>query len=507
MSDAPENAWRCSVCGYVHRGVEPPEWCPVCGSPSSEYEAYTEPPVTPKATVHRERCLNCSYMHMGSEPPEICPICASSADCFEPVDERDEIVEAGGRVAKVVVVGAGIAGVSAVESLRRAAPNADITLISKEHHLPYYRLNLTRYLAGEIGEHDLPIHPQSWYDEEKIELLSGMEIDNLSLKDREVELLDGSKVAYEKLILTIGAHPFIPPFPGAHMEGVNSLRTVEDAKSILEASQSGKTCVCIGGGLLGIETAGALARNGTDVTLLEGHEWLMPRQLNRKAAELLAEHVAATGIKLQTEARTKEIVGDERVAGVLLEDGNTIPAEVVIIATGIRPNSYLARRAGLNVNKGVIVDNLLTTSHPDVFAAGDVAEHRGQLYGTWAPSQYQGSIAGMNAAGGAVEFGGIPRSNALKVLSLELVSIGQFEPEDGSYSVIEDHADGRYIRFVFWDSHLVGGILLGDASLSGAIKKAVEGDTDFSGLLRNRPKATEVCEYLAERVDTKISGR
>jgi len=279
---------------------------------------------------------------------------------------------------------------------------------------------------------------------------------------------------------------------------VTSLRTVEDARCILGALGDGVRCVCVGGGLLGLETAGALARRGADVTLLEGHEWLMPRQLNRTAGERLARHVDQMGIGLRTRARTKEIVGDERVAGVMLEDGATVPADLVVIATGVRPNSHLARRAGLEVSKGVVVDNHLVSSHPNVLAAGDVAEHRGALYGTWGPSQFQGNIAGLSAAGVAAEFGGIPRSNTLKVLGLDLLSIGQVRPEDGSFDVIEAETDPRYLRFVFHDGRLVGAILLGDTSIAGPLKKAIEGGADFSGLLRQHPTARDVAEHLGE---------
>jgi nitrite reductase (NADH) large subunit len=252
--------------------------------------------------------------------------------------------------------------------------------------------------------------------------------------------------------------------------------------------------------LLGLETAGALARQGAKVTVLEGYGWLLPRQLNRTAGEILAGHVQSSGIKLRTKARTQEILGDERVRGVLLEDNSTIETELLVVATGIRSNSYLARTAGLDVNQGVVVDNMLKTSHPDVFAAGDVAEHHGFVYGTWAPAQYQGSIAGMNAAGADVEFGGIPRSNALKVLQLELFSIGQIEPEDGSYEAIDKESDGHYFRFVFHDSHLVGAILLGDEKLATPTKKAVENKYDFSGLLAKHPDADDVMNFLAGEV-------
>ena len=244
--------------------------------------------------------------------------------------------------------------------------------------------------------------------------------------------------------LAAGANPFIPPIPGSDREGVTSLRTVQDADYLLGACEAGARCVCIGGGILGLETAGALARRGAKVTLLEGHGWLLPRQLNQRAGEILGDHVCRIGITLRNKAVTREILGDGRVHGVLLEDGSTIPADLVVIATGIRANSSLAQQAGLEVKHGVVVNNHLTTSHPDVLAAGDVAEHKGVVYGLWTASQAQGTIAGRNLAGASAEFGGLPRSNTLKVLGLDMFSIGQIMPEDASFQVI-DQETGRPI--------------------------------------------------------------
>ena len=497
VSDSDNKAWRCNVCGYIHHGPEPPDMCPICGSPRDAFEAHI-PEVKP-VVAHKTltwRCLNCNYVHSGSEPPEICPVCGAPQDCFEPLSDTAEKIARVEKAGKVVVVGAGIAGLAAVEAIRVASPDTDVTLISKEKQPPYYRLNLTRYLAGEISEAELSIKPKNWFEENRIELLLDDEVSKLNLTGKTLELNKNEIVSFDKLILTVGAHPFMPPFPGAYRDGVVNLRTLTDAKEILKSDLTGMKCTCIGGGLLGLETAGALARQGAQVTVLEGHGWLLPRQLNQSAGEILAGHVEGSGIKLHTKARTQEILGDERVRGVLLEDQSTIDTDLLVVATGIRSNSYLARTAGLDVNQGVVVDNLLKTSHPDVFAAGDVAEHHGCVYGTWAPAQYQGSIAGMNAAGAKAEFGGIPRSNALKVLQLELFSIGQIEPVDGSYDTVEKQTDEQYFRFVFHDSHLVGAILLGDAKLATRVKKAVEGRHDFSGLLAKHPTTGDVLDFL-----------
>jgi nitrite reductase (NADH) large subunit len=427
--------------------------------------------------------LNCNYIHDGPEAPEICPVCAAARDRFEAIAEESQTAGEGSFAGRLVVIGAGIAGISAIEAFRNSTSGGTVTLVSREPDLPYYRLNLTRYLAGEIPETDLPIHQSDWYSRRNIDLQLGADVAEIRLEEQSVRLRDNTVVPYDKLIVTMGAHPFMPPIPGARREGLISVRTVRDAKWILEFLQPGMRCVVIGGGLLGLETAGALAARNADVTLLESYDWLMPRQLNRRAGEILQSHVERLGVEVRKNARSKDILGGERVAGVGLEDGDTVPADLVIVATGVRPNSHLARRVGLVVNKGVVVDNQLTSSHPAVYAAGDVAEHQGVLYGNWSASQFQGGIAGMNAAGASAQFGGIPRANTLKVLGLDLLSIGQFEPEDGSFQVLETQRDAAYYRFVFRDEHLLGSVLVGDTSLAGPVKTAVESRTDFSSSL------------------------
>ena len=446
------------------------------------------------------RCLVCGFVHRGTEPPASCPVCGAGREDFEPVEEDSPssgdsnapAVKAPG----VVVIGAGIAGIAAVESLRAAAPEAEITLVSAETELPYYRLNLTRYLAGEVQRESLPIHPADWYQERNIRLLLGEEVRGLDLEGHAVELGNGKRIAFDKLLLAAGAHPFIPPIPGSDRERVTTLRTVEDADYLLKASACGARCVCIGGGILGLETAGALARRGAKVTLLESHGWLLPRQLNERAGEILGDHARRMGIALRNKAKTREILGEAGASGVLLEDGSTIPADLVVIATGVRANSTLAQEAGLEVQRGGVGERRLATSHPDVLAAGDVAEHEGVVYGLWNASQAQGTIAGKNLVGEGAEFGGLPRSNTLKVLGLDMFSIGRIMPEDAGFRVFEQEAESGYARFVFHESLLVGAILLGDMRLMPAAKRAVEDKRDCSSLLRGPATAEAVIEYF-----------
>ncbi len=499
MSDNSTSAWKCGVCGFVHRDSEPPPECPVCGAPGEVFDAYAES-IPEKKTAPRSdqwRCLVCGYPHHGERPPDQCPVCGTPATKFEAVaGGAEKAASTSGAREEIVVIGGGAAGIAAVEAIRRTSANANITLLSKEPHPPYYRLNLTRLLAGEITETALPIHPENWYRENEIDLALGAEVSAISLDNGRIRLKNGETAAYDKLVLTAGAHPFTPPIPGVRMEGVTTLRSLEDVRTINHEARGAESIVVIGGGILGLEIAGALAGRSQNITVLEGFDWLMPRQLNRKAASLLQDHLRGLGVDLKTGVMVDELVGDERVAGVLLKNGETVPGDLVIMAAGVRSNSHLARTAGLRVNQGVIVDDFLQTSAPNVYAAGDVAEHAGVIYGLWSSAQFQGSIAGMNAGGDHVEFGGIPRSNSIKVLDVDLLSIGKFEPEDGSYLSVEKEADGSYMLFLFRDAHLVGSILYGDASIGGQVKKVIEEGIDMSAPLKKGASAEEIREYI-----------
>ncbi|MBT0663603.1 FAD-dependent oxidoreductase [Geobacter pelophilus] len=486
-----DTRWCCTVCGYIHEGNTPPDCCPVCGATPDLFEPSAPAPAPVRTAPRRWRCINCDYVHDCDTPPECCPVCGVGPDQFEPVVEEERGSFAGRMSGAIVIIGGGIAGLSAAEAARSAAPNADITIICQENDLPYYRLNLTRYLAGEITISDLPVHPEAWYAEQRITILNGAEVTAVDRAAKTVSLKRHDSMHYDKLILAMGAHPSIPPIPGADRNNVVTLRTCRDAETILQQSQANSSCVIIGGGVLGLEAAAALARRKVQVTLVEGFDWLLPRQLNKAAGERLAEEAIALGITLICGARIKELKGDAHVRSVVLESGESIPADLVLVAAGVRSNSYLARMAGLDVNCGVVVDQHLRTSDPDIYAAGDLAEHLGTVYGTWAPSQFQGTIAGMNAAGGDALFAGIPRSNSIKVLGVDLFSIGMVHPDDASYLTFEEEG-AHYQQFIFRDSLLVGAILFGDTSIAPALKKLIEKNDSCAELLAGAGDARDI---------------
>ncbi len=491
-------SWRCEVCGYIHQGDTPPEYCPVCGAAAGDFSSYGEPaPAAPQKAADRWRCMICNFIHEGPQPPAHCPLCGAEANQFEAYAEQDAPDSTAGAPQKVVIIGGGIAGVSAAESIRKHSAESEITLISAEPRLPYYRLNLTRYLAGEVETGELTIHPAAWYAENRIELLAGVRAEAIATEARTVALDSGKTLSYDRLILAAGAHPFVPPVQGCNLDGVHTLRTITDAERIMGEVRKGMACLCIGGGILGMETAGALAKRGVAVTLLESHEWLMPRQLNRAAATRMEAHLSTLGITLRKSAFTRELIGNNgRIAGVALDSGEVIPCELAVLCTGVRPNTALARKAGLEVECGIVVDNHLRTSDPSVFAAGDIAEHNGVVYGIWGPSQYQGAIAGLNALECVNLFGGVPRSNTIKVLGIEMLSIGEFTPPDGGYRVIEEQDDDNFRHFVFHDGRMTGAILLGSIEPAARIKRAIEAKKDFSGILAGSPKCADIIAAL-----------
>ncbi len=398
----------------------------------------------------------------------------------------------------IVIVGAGVAGVNAAQAARKTSPSSRITLISKERHLPYYRINLTRYIAGEIRADGLNLHPPEWYRSNGITLLLGKEMCSIDQSNKQLRLRGGEKLEYDRLIVTTGAHCFVPPIPGVHRENVVSFRTKDDADYIVEKCKSSENVIVIGGGTLGLEAAGAIAQSTScTVTVIESCRWLIPRQLNETAAHFLQRYITSLGINLIIDKQIKKIAGDECVRGVQLTDGTTVPADLVIIATGICSNTYLPATAGLAVSNGVVVDDYLRSSQKDIFAAGDVVEHEGIRYGLWVPAQQQGKVAGANAAGGETLFTNYPPSNMLKVLGYTMLSIGCIDDGNGTLQKIEKQAgDDRYYYLVFNHKRIVGAILMGKNPYSSHVKRTVEKEVDCSEILEKTTDAEEILEFL-----------
>lgn len=380
---------------------------------------------------------------------------------------------------RVIIVGAGIAGVSAAEALRRQDRDVEILLLSDEREIPYYRLSLTRYLSGELQRENLFLHPEKWYQEKNIDLRINTAVNRVNTVEQYVELNDGSKITWSRLIFCTGATPFIPPIPGFKKKGVMAVRTLADADQLLERLRDRESCICIGGGVLGLEVAEAIAGLGVKVKLYEVAPWLMPRQLNPRAAGLLKKQVESLGIQVTEGASIKEFIGDDKCEGIRLADGETVSSDLVIVTAGIKPESNLAKGAGITVNRGIAANDRMATSMDSIWTAGDCAEHHAVLYGLWNAAQIQGKVAGASAAGAETPFEEIPLSVVLKVIGIDLFSIGEFIPKDDTYKAFEVERDDRYYLFVTHDGYLAGSIIVGDRAMSHRVKMAVDKHHSF----------------------------
>jgi nitrite reductase (NADH) large subunit len=389
---------------------------------------------------------------------------------------------------EVVIIGGGIAALSAAEEIRKHTPNIKVTMISKENHLPYYRLNLSRYMAGEVGKKNLTVKPETWFGKNDITYLVG-NVESINTETKTIELDNGEIKAYDKLIIATGAYPFVPPIEGNKLKNVFTVRTIEDVDNILEVLKNVDKCVCIGGGILGLEIAGAIAKTGVKVTVLEGADWLMPRQLNKKGAEVLKSFLSKLGIEAIEKANIKEIIGTESCEGVRLQSGEVFETKLVTVTTGVRPEISLAQNAGLETGRGLVVNDMMQTSDESIFAAGDVAEHKGIVYGIWNAAQQQGKVAGLNAAGVDSSFGGIPASNVLKVLGLDMFSIGQVNPFEEGYVEFDKETDDGYCLFVLREGKILGGLTIGFKEISLKLKQAIEKSIDFSDSVYNNADA------------------
>ena len=358
---------------------------------------------------------------------------------------------------------------SAAAAAREVNDAAEITLISEEQYYPYYRLKLSEYLSGELDEESLLLHPAYWYEERKIKVILGKKVTGARLEARELTLLDGTVVPFDQLVLTTGSYAFKPPVPGGELSGVYTLRNLEDLKAIRERSENAKKAVVIGGGVLGLEVAYYLGQKGLEVGVVEHNDRLLPRQVDEEGSEILAKAARDAGVELYLNKDLDRIEGLGEISKILFKDGSSLPADLLVFSTGVRPYLEVANMLSLGVNRGIIVNKYMETSRANIYAAGDVAEYEGQMPGIWPVAMEQGKIAGANAAGASKIYTPIPPQNVLKVFGKTVFSIGTVSGE-GISSRREDRGD-NFLKYYYKDEKLVGALLIGDVKLVNEVRK------------------------------------
>jgi nitrite reductase (NADH) large subunit len=371
-----------------------------------------------------------------------------------------------------LIVGNGVAGTTAAEHIRKHDSEGNITIATDENIPFYYRIRLNEYVSGELDEKALIVKGEDWYKDQRIDLKLSVPITGAVPQEKTVITENNQRLSYDCLLIATGSHSFVPPIKGSEKQGVFALRSIRNARDISAWAGDIQDVVLIGGGLLGLEAGKALRNLGKQVTVVEFFPRLLPRQLDVDGAERLRAIMEEMGFSFRLGAKTEEIKGDERVSGVVLEGGETLSANMVIISAGVRPNMELADPMGLDHDKGIIVDEHLCTTQPDIYAAGDVAEFRGMPYGIWPAAMEQGKIAGTNMAGGNVIYEGTTMANTLKVVGVDLASAGNIDAENTFQSsvVIDDRI---YKKIVLDDNQIIGCIMLGDTKGFNKITKAM----------------------------------
>lgn len=373
---------------------------------------------------------------------------------------------------KLVMVGNGMAGVRAIEELHKLAPDLyDITVFGAEPHPNYNRILLSPVLAGEQTLDEIVLNDWAWYTDNGIKLHAGWKVTEIDRVQRTVsaENEQGEKltVAYDRLVMATGSNPFILPLPGKDLQGVLAYRDIADTQAMIDAATQYTHAVVIGGGLLGLEAANGLMKRGMHVTVVHASEWLMERQLDKVAAQMLQASLEARGMHFRMSAQTAALLGNDsgRVSQLEFKDGTQLNADLVVMAVGIRPNTALAEKMGLHVNRGIVVsDTLQTVTDPRIWAVGECAAHRGIAYGLVAPLFEQGKVLANHLAEfGIGRYTGSLTSTKLKVTGIDLFSAGDFMGGDGFEEIVmSDPAGGIYKKLVLKGDQLVGACLYGD---------------------------------------------
>lgn len=371
---------------------------------------------------------------------------------------------------QILIVGSGIAGLSAAKAARSQDPEASIIMFGLENQLPYYRLRLCEYIGKPIDFSGLKVSSEEWFDKNRVQIELSSKVTEIDTRDKQIRVND-KVYHYDRLILTTGSTPVMPPFEGKELSGIHTIWTLEDTTGINKSLQNAKKVVVIGGGLLGLEAAYKIAEMGINVTLIEGMPRLLPKQLDEDGSEIFKNKVQSLGISVLCGQSVAGFEGDHsgHVRQVYMADGTRLEADVVIVAVGVIPNTEIFRESGISMDRFVNVNEKMETSIQDIYAAGDVASINGRWFGQWAVALKQGQVAGTNAAGGNTVYKVADLPYILATMETRVVCSGdlgilQADSNEVTYEIDQkiDKENHNYSRLVFRNGLFVGYILVGE---------------------------------------------
>lgn len=442
--------WKCMVCGQVFEGDEPPVPCPICGAGVEAFELVE----TPGPSLWR--CTVCGQVFEGEKPPVPCPVCGAGEAAFERVeiaqtDYRQDTDD------RFLLIGGGVAALEAAKAIRKRNATATITIISGENHHPYNRPALSDVLADGLSFANLVLEEPGYYDENTITVLTGALAKTIHTGAKEVELENGDRLPYTKLLIATGARPFNPIKSGAGAIPVKVLRCYDDAEELARNAR-GHRLVLVGGGILGLEAALALREIGCAVTVVELADRLLPLQADETASALLQQKLEALGIGVLTGIS----VASATEAGVVLSDGSEMAADMVLASLGVRSEVSLAIGPGLELGRGIVVDEFMHTSHSDIWAAGDCAEFNGKVVALVGAATSMGAVAGASMAGDeATPYTPFVPATALEFSGFSLFSVGDVNGKADETVTAQNNQTGAYKRLSFRKQVLTGALFVG----------------------------------------------
>ena len=441
-----------------------------------------ENPKKKSAKTTLVKCLVCGEIFDSSL--EVCPVCGVGKENFVPVEAEDTGYRRDTQ-SLYAIIGGGAAGLNAAKAIRERDKTGSIYMLSNEAYPAYNRPMLTKSLVAGLDAEQIAVQEASWYEENNVCLLLGKNVVSIDTEKKEIHTDDGAKFKYTKLIYALGSECFIPPIQGADQPEVIAIRRLSDTQKVTELLPQTKEAVVIGGGVLGLEAAWELKKARCKVTVLELAPRLMGRQLDEGAGEMIKAVSEAQGITIHTGVQIEAIEGDGHVTGVRLGDGRVFPAQLVIVSCGVRANVAVAKAAGIETDRAVVVNSRMETSAADVYACGDCAQYQGINYAIWPQAVEEGKTAGANAAGETLEYTGVPAALTFHGMNTALFAIG----DNGSnpdlvYRTVEfkDMARKQYEKYYFRNNRLCGAILIGDVSRMGEMTEAVEKRASFGEL-------------------------
>jgi len=436
------------------------------------------------STVKRWKCIVCGEEFDGARPPEICPACGASADQFIEVSE-DVISFSSDKKEKFLIIGNGAAGYYAADAIRKRNKECEITIVSNEPQLTYYRPSISDGISEDLKDDTFYLSPKEWYVDNNITLNLGVQVQSLKPEEKQILLQDGKTIGYDKLILANGSRNNILPINGVDKKGVFTLRNLKDLEDIKTKMKTSKGVVIVGGGLLGLEAAYEIKKSGLNVSVVEFADSLLSKQLDNEGSLILKTAVENQNIEVILGDSVNLINGENSVISVTLKSGKTLDADLILFSTGIVPNKNIVDKSNISTNRGILVNDYMETNVKDIYACGDIAEYAGTVYGNWPAAVDMGTIAGTNAVGDKKAYVHATGVISFNAMGIELLSVGQILKDKFKALSTQDVENKVYKKLFFNKNILTGGIIIGDNKSTANLISDIEESKTFEEVLKS----------------------